>query len=418
MREGLPTQKNNRQMWIIILLSGLMVCLVLGFCNSPRSLYVQPVTQALGISRSVYALNDSFRFAATAVVNLFFAPLVVRLGPRKMIAAGFACLVAALTICSVAEHILLFYLGAILMGVGIAWTTTTMVGYVVNLWCREKKGTIMGAVLATSGLGAALGTQILSPIINREGDLFAYRGAFRLAALIMLVTGVVVVLFYRDRPEGDPHTKAEEKKESREESEANSQLLRRPAFWVVLVCVFLTGMVLQGIQGVAVPHMRDMGLNAEFAATVLSFQSLVLIATKFLTGWLFDKKGLRFTAGMCMVASALAVAVLIPITSTGSGKALGILFAVFSAAAYPLETVMLPIYAQSLFGQKAYHKVLGIFVSANVAGYAVGDPVLNTFYDVLGNYRLAFTCSCVLMLLVLLVMQRLIVSLQARQAEA
>ena len=335
-----------------------------------------------------------------------------------MIAAGFACLVAALTICSVAEHILLFYLGAILMGVGIAWTTTTMVGYVVNLWCREKKGTIMGAVLATSGLGAALGTQILSPIINREGDLFAYRGAFRLAALIMLVTGVVVVLFYRGRPEGDPHTKAEEKKESREESEAYSQLLRRPAFWVVLVCVFLTGMVLQGIQGVAVPHMRDMGLNAEFAATVLSFQSLVLIATKFLTGWLFDKKGLRFTAGMCMVASALAVAVLIPITSTGSGKALGILFAIFSAAAYPLETVMLPIYAQSLFGQKAYHKVLGIFVSANVAGYAVGDPVLNTFYDVLGNYRLAFTCSCVLMLLVLLVMQRLIVSLQARQTEA
>ena len=416
MKEELSEQKNNRQMWTIILLSGLMVCLVLGFCNSPKSLYVQPVTQALGISRSVYAINDSCRFVATAVINLFFAPLVVRFGPRKMIAGGFISLIAALTIYSVAEHILLFYLAGALLGIGIAWTTTTMVGYVVNLWCHEKKGTIMGAVLATSGLGAVLGTQTLSPIINREG-VFAYRDAFRLAALIVLVTGIVVVLFYRDRPADDTHTKAEEKKESQAESQAYSQLLRRPAFWVALACIFFTGMVLQGIQGVAVPHIRDAGLDAEFAATVLSCQSVVLIATKFSTGWLYDKKGLRFTSGMCMLAGVLAVVVLIPITSAGSGKALGILFAVFSAAAYPLETVMLPIYAQGLFGQKAYHKVLGIFVSANVAGYALGAPVLNLFYDTLGNYRLAFACACALMLVVLVVMQRLVVSMQAQRTE-
>ena len=418
MKEELSAQKQTRQMWTIILLSGLMVCLVLGFCNAPKSLYVQPVTQALGISRSVYAINDSCRFVATAVINLFFAPLVMRFGPRKMIAGGFISLIVALTIYSVAEHILLFYLGGALLGIGIAWTTTTMVGYVVNLWCHERKGTIMGAVLATSGLGAALGTQVLSPIITREGDLFAYRGAFRLAALIMLVTGIVVVTFYRDHPAEYTHTKAEEKKESQEQNQAYSQLLRRPAFWVALLCIFLTGMVLQGIQGVAVPHIRDVGLDAEFAATVLSCQSLVLVATKFSTGWLYDKKGLRFTSGMCMLAGVLAVAVLIPLTSAGSGKVMGIMFSVFSAAAYPLETVMLPIYAQGLFGQKAYHKVLGIFVSANVAGYAMGAPVLNLFYDTLGNYRLAFGCACVLMVTVLLVMQRLIVSLRARQAEA
>ena len=78
---------------------------------------------------------------------------------------------------------------------------------------------------------------------------------------------------------------------------------------------------------------------------------------------------------------------------------------------------MLPIYAQGLFGQKAYHKVLGIFVSANVAGYALGAPVLNLFYDTLGNYRLAFACACALMLVVLVVMQRLVVSMQAQRTE-
>ena len=60
--------KSNVRMWTIIVLSALMVCLVLGFCNSPKSLYVQPVTGALGITRSAYSITDSCRFAATAIV--------------------------------------------------------------------------------------------------------------------------------------------------------------------------------------------------------------------------------------------------------------------------------------------------------------------------------------------------------------
>lgn len=414
MKEELSAQKQNRQMWLIVLLSGVMICLVLGFCNTPKSFYVQPVTQALGVSRSVYSINDSCRYVTTAVINLFFAPLVVRFGPRKMIAGGFVCLIVSQMLYSVAEEMWLFYLASVFLGLGIAWTGTTVVGYVLNLWCHEKKGTIMGGVLATSGIGAVLGTQILSPIIAQEGA-FAYRDAFRLAALVMLVTGIVVVLFYRDYPKDYIHTKAEDKEDTREAEEAYSQLLRRPAFWVALVCIFLTGMVLMGMQGVAVPHICDVGLDAGFAAAVISCQSVLLTGMKLFVGWLYDKKGLRFTSGMCMLAGVLAVGVLIPITASGTGRVMALMFSAFSAAAHPLETIMLPCYAHGLFGQKAYPKVLGIFVSANVAGYAMGAPVLNLFYDTLGNYRMAFACACVLMLTVMIAMQRLIVSLEAER---
>ena len=103
-------------MWRIVILSGLMVCLVLGLCNAPKSLYVQPVTEALGISRSAYSITDSCRFAATAVMNLFFGVLVARFGPRKLIAAGFVCAVAALVLFSVAENVWVFYAGGVLLG--------------------------------------------------------------------------------------------------------------------------------------------------------------------------------------------------------------------------------------------------------------------------------------------------------------
>ena len=398
-------QKQNMQMWTIIILSGLMVCLVLGLCNAPKSLYVQPVTAALGISRSAYSITDSCRFAATAVMNLFFGALVARFGPRKLIAAGFICAVSALMLFSVAQNVWVFYAGGVLLGLGIAWTTTTMVGYVVNLWCHERKGTIMGGVLASSGVGAVIGTQLLSPIINREGDVFAYRGAYRLAVVILLAAGVVVVALYRDRPVGEAVAPAEKKKA---QDTADPHLLQRVEFWAALACVFTGGMVLQGIQGVAVPHLRDVGLSADFGATVLSCQSVVLVATKFSTGWLYDKRGLRFTSNLCMTAAVLTVAVLVPVTASAAGKVLALSFAVISAVALPIETVMLPIYAQGLFGQKSYHKALGIFVAAKDAGYAAGGPVMNLCYDLTGDYRIAFIGAGVLMAAALVTMERLI----------
>lgn len=399
------SRKQNVQMWTIIVLSGLMVCLVLGLCNAPKSLYVQPVTQALGISRSAYSITDSCRFIATAVMNLFFGVLVAKFGPRKLIAAGFVCAVAALVLFSVAETVWVFYVGGVLLGLGIAWTTTTMVGYVVNLWCRERKGTIMGAVLASSGVGGVIGTQMLSPIINRGGDPFAYRSAYRLAAMILLVVGIVVVTLYRDRPSGEVVLPAEKKKAK---DEADPRLLRRIEFWAALGCVFIGGMVLQGIQGVAVPHLQDVGLSADFGATVLSFQAMVLVVTKFSTGWLFDKRGLRFTSGLCMTAAVLTVLILVPVTASSMGKVLALTFAAISAVALPIETVMLPIYAQGLFGQKSYHKALGIFVAAKDAGYAAGGPVMNLCYDLTGDYRIAFIGAGVLMAAALVTMEWII----------
>jgi predicted MFS family arabinose efflux permease len=222
--------------------------------------------------------------------------------------------------------------------------------------------------------------------------------------VILLAVGIVVVALYRDRPAGEA-TVVPAAKKNKTADGADPQLLRRVEFWAALACVFIGGMVLQGIQGVAVPHLRDVGLSADFGATVLSCQAVVLVATKFSTGWLFDKRGLRFTSTLCMTAAVLTVLVLLPVTASSVGKVLALSFAAISAVALPIETVMLPIYAQGLFGQKSYHKALGIFVAAKDAGYAAGGPVMNLCYDLTGDYRLAFLGAGVLMAAALVTME-------------
>ncbi len=392
--------------WIIIGLSALMVCVVLGFCSSSKSLYIKAITDALDISRSTFSINDSCRFVATAVINLFFGYLVGKFGAKKLICAGFVCLISSMLIYSYATNVFVFYIGGVLLGIGLSWTTTTMVGYVVNRWCRENKGTIMGAVLATNGIGAAVATQIISPVIH-SGAL-GYQKAYRLVVLILLVVFVLILLFFRNNPKNADAAPAHvPKKKGRGESWVGveySEVVKKSYFYMALVGVFFTGMMLQGISGIATPHQYDVGMDVDYVATVVSMHALALTVFKFLVGFIYDRAGLRTTANICMVTAVAVFILLANVSNTATGKVFAMIYGVFSSLALPLETIMLPIYASDLFGEKAFNKVLGLVVSVNTAGYALGAPISNLCYDLVGSYTPVIYVSAALMVGVLILM--------------
>ena len=91
---------------VIIILSCLMVFITLGFCSSPRSIFIIPVTEALGISRSEFSLSNSARYITTSIVNIFFGTLIYKFGPKKLIFAGFISLISANVIFAFAPNAL------------------------------------------------------------------------------------------------------------------------------------------------------------------------------------------------------------------------------------------------------------------------------------------------------------------------
>ena len=394
--------------WIIISLCFLMVFVCLGFCSSNKSLYTFAITEALGISRSAFSVNDSFRYITTAVINLFFGFLVSKLGTKKMICAGFVCLIIAVLLYSVASSLIVFYIGGIFLGVGFSWTSTTMVGCVVNKWFSKNKGTIMGFVLAANGLGGALAVQIVSPLIYEEGNPFGYRNAYRLVALILVVVGLIMTLFLKENPDyiDTTETKADKKK-SRGQSWVGidfSDLIKKRYFYASLVCIFLTGLILQGISGVAAVHMKDVELDSDYIATVLSVHSIAITVFKLLTGFIYDRIGLKATASFCSIAAIVSIGMLALLTNSSMGMALAMIYGIIASMALPLETIMLPIYVGDLFGQKSYNKILGLFVSVNVAGYAFGEPVFHAVFDLFGTYAPCFVFCSILMMVVLVAM--------------
>jgi MFS family permease len=396
--------------WIIVALSFLMVMICLGFCSSPKSLFISPVTKALGIDRGLFSINDSMRFISTAVINIFFGTLINRFGAKKLICAGFICLISSQLIYSFATNVFVFYIGGILLGLGLSWTTTTMVGSIVNKWCSESKGTIMGAVLAANGVGGAIAIQIITPIIE-SGD-FGYRAAYRCVAVILAVVCTVIMIFFKNSPKNSADEKTDvPKKKSRGRDWtgiAYSDAVKMPYFYLTLVCIFLTGLTLQSVTGVSAAHMKDTGLDPAYVGTVLSIHSLVLAGFKFLTGFMYDKFGLRTTVNVCSITAVIVMVLLSMLTNSLIGKIFAMIYGIFSSLALPLETIMLPIYAGDLFGQKSFNKVLGIFVSVNTAGYAVGAPMINLIFDKFGTYNPGFILCAVLMVGIIIAMQFII----------
>lgn len=420
MKAVTQAKKKLDYKWVIVALSFLMVMICLGFCSSPKSLFIAPVTQALGVDRGIFSINDSMRYISTAVINIFFGALIGRFGAKKLIGAGFVCLISSQLIYSFATNVFVFYIGGMLLGLGLSWTTTTMVGAIINKWCRESKGTIMGAVLAANGIGGAIAIQVLTPVI--EASAFGYRNAYRLSAMVLLVVFVLIMLFFKNSPSKDDNSPVEiSKKKSRGREWvgiAYSDAVKMPYFYGALVCIFLTGFVLQGVNGVSAAHMRDAGLDPAYVGTVLSIHSLVLAGFKFLTGVIYDKWGLRTTINICSVTAVIVMVCLALITDSFIGKVFAMIYGVFSSLALPLETIVLPIYAGDLFGQKSFNKILGIFVSVNTAGYAVGAPMINLIFDKFGSYNPGFILCAVIMIIIIVVMQFVISTAHRYQKKA
>lgn len=378
--------------WVIIVLCFLMVLITLGFCSSNKSLFLTAMTEALGVKRSAFSVGDSIRYITTSIVNIFFGALVAKFGTKKLICAGITCLIISSLLYSYGTGLLAIYISGAFLGMGFSWTTTTMVGSVVNKWFSSGKGTIMGMILASNGVGAAVSAQILSPIIYQEGNSFGYRNAYQLITVILAVLLVIMIIFYREKSkeENVPAEKSNTKKKKADTAWIGmgfSEAKKKAYFYGTAVCIFFTGLILQGISGIAAAHMKDVGMDASHIASVLSVSSLALTAFKFLSGVLYDKFGLRVAVTVSDIAAVAAMLILASLSNSEISRIMALLYGVLASVALPLETIMLPNFAMDLFGVKSFDKILGIFVSVNTAGYAVGVPIMNISYDVWGTYK-------------------------------
>lgn len=389
--------------WVILVVCFLMEFLCLGFCSSNVGLYTKAVTEALNIKRSVYALVTSIRYVAQVITALYFGTLINRFGVKKMVCAGLIGLTGSVLIRACATQFYHLYIGGVLWGAGIVFVGGTMAGTIVRRWFHQDVGRYTGIVMSANGIGGAIAAQIISPLIN-NGEIFGYRKAYLLSAVISLTIGIVIMIFLREHPADGPAIQSRGgKKKPRGALWTGipyEVIKKRPYFYAAAAMVFLTGISLQSIGSISIVYMTDLGLPAGFIATSATVSSLCLTGTKILVGTTYDKRGLRFTLLMCQVSAIIAFVIKAVLTNSVLGMVLAMIASVLATVATPLETVMIPLLSNDLFGGASYHKVLGVFMAMNSLGLCLGTPLGDLYFDIFGTYKPCFWFFTALMVVV------------------
>ena len=404
--------------WVILAVCFLMEFICLGFCSSNLGLYTVPITDALQIDRLAYSYWSSIRYVVQVFVALYFGTLVNRFGFKKMVFIGLCALVGATLLRAVGTNVLYFYLAGALHGVGIVFVGGTMAGTIMRRWFKENIGKYTGIVMSANGIGGAIAAQIVSPIIN-NGETFGYRKAYLLSAVIVLAISAFILAFLRDNPNDDTVIAGKQKKKPKKgESWVGIEydvVKKKSYFYMTAALVFLTGISLQSIGSITIVHMTDIGIAPSFIAILSTIGSLSLTLSKLLVGVTYDKWGLRVALLICQICAIVTFVLKSSLTNSSIGLVMAVVATVMSSIALPLETVMIPLMANDLFGSASYSKVLGIFMAMNSLGLCLGSPLGELFRNLAGDYRACFWFFSVVLIFVIFGFQFVLRSAQKQK---
>ena len=383
-----PEQAEHPYRYVVAAACFVTLFVILGLGNMPAGQYIRPVTADLGVERMSFSIVFSTRFVVSTVMGLLWVKIIRFLGVRVMMGTGFALMALAHWVYSAAGSLPMFYLGGALQGAGITCCSNATASYLIDGWFRKNRGTVLGIVFASSGLGGALFNVLVARRIAADG----WRASYRLTAYVMLAVGLVIVSLIRDAGGQQAVRKHAAGKGPAWDGPPLRLLFRQPYFWGVALFIFILGVLCNPVYSLAPAHLTDLGFDRIFAAKVVGILFVVLAAAKIGVGVIYDRFGLRTGVVLCMscgIASMLLLA-------GARTKLSAVTFAVLMGVEMPIETILVPMILLGLLGRTAYTSLIGAAFAMISAGIALGNPLVNYIYDRLGSYAPALYGLCCL----------------------
>ena len=200
MKMGEPRKKcrlYRHYHWVIFGTVFVVYMLYAGAANNCYSLFLLPVTEEFGISRSAFALCSALACIPGFCSNLVFTRVYERVGYRTMVTAVLIGNAAMMFAYSRAQGIGPFYVGATLYAFVTSFVNTAGISRLFSDWFHRSRGLLLGIVLSASGIGGSLGSVLLAKVIEEYG----WRAGYLASVGAVLFSAALVFLLIRDTPE-------------------------------------------------------------------------------------------------------------------------------------------------------------------------------------------------------------------------
>lgn len=383
--------------WRIVALASLALVLTAPGQTASVSVFVDPMIDELGISRSQLTTAYLLGTLVGAAAMPWVGRALDRFGVRRTMAAIGAVFGAVLLSLSAATGLLGLtagFVGIRMAGQGaLSLTATTAVA----LWFVRRRGLAVGIVGAVGSAGISLAPVLLERLITATD----WRTAWAIEGLVIWAVVVPVAVFgMRDRPaslgqvpDGTPLPPGSA---SPDWGVTRAVAMRTGFFWVLTAGVAAAGMLSTALAFHQISLLGERGLTAvEAAANFLPQTAAGLLATLAI-GALVDRVSPRGLTAACMLALAAGLTWGVVVAPGLSAIGYGLTVGAAGGSIRALEAAALPRY----YGTAHVGSIRGFVMAVSVASTAFGPLLFALVFDATGSYTPALLGTALIPLLV------------------
>lgn len=382
--------------WWVVLATSLIHFWGAGTFFYSFTAFFNPLVETFGWSYSATSLAASIRSIEGGIASPLVGLATDRLGARKLLLFGSILSGLGFVLFSQIHSLLAFYAIFLFLSLGSSFLFPVPGWTVVAGWFTQKRGTAIGILSASIGLGG-----VWIYVVNTLIAFYGWRTALVIIGIGMWGIGIPCSLLVKNPPgirglnsNGEKRSATENSRVPHADSAGSlceedfslRRAVRTPAYWGIALAVTVSAGSVHAVVVHIMPHLISLDFSRGKASLVAALVVFVSVIGRFGMGWLSNRidsrKLLAFSfalqaVGLIFLAraeNAWCVAAFIATLGPGYGGAI---------------TLRLTLQAD-YFGHKAFGTIQGSFMAVMMIG-TISSPLLTGMsYDYLGNYQLAW----------------------------
>ena len=382
--------------WWIVLATSLIHFWGGGTLFYSFTAFFNPIVDEFGWSYAAVSFAASLRSIEGGIASPLVGFAVDRYGTQRLVLLGSILTGFGFILLSQINSLWTFYSIFFFLSVGgsflfpvVGWTA------VVN-WFERKRGTALGILSAAVGAGG-----ILIYVVNWLIGLYGWRHALTIIGVGMWVIGIPASRIVKHSPEHSGHfpdgerpaqhplsnpRKSAPEQTGHAEDFSVRQAIKTKAFWVIALTVTISAAAVHTVTVHIMPYLISVGLIRETASLVASLVVLVSVAGRFGFGWLTNRVNSRYLLAFGVLLQALG---LVFLSGAQSPWQIVLFIILFGPGYGGVITLRLTLQAE-YFGRKAFGAIQGIVMAIAIVGTMSAPLLTGMYYDLCGNYRLAW----------------------------
>jgi MFS family permease len=364
--------------WVIVAAGGLMGCVAIGAMFS-LPVFLQPMSQATGWSRTGISSAMTLGFLAMGFAGFGWGALLDRYGPRPVLLSGASLLGLSIALASRVTSLLEFQIVyGLFVGVAAGAIFAPLMATVTG-WFDTHRSLAVSLVSAGMGMAPVTVSPFAAWLISSH-DWRTSQLIIGIAALILLLPAALLV-------RAPPAVEAEPSRSgapSRAEAPGMtvSEALRSRPLIILAVTNFCCCATHSGPIFHTVSYALTCGLPIAAAVSIYSVEGLAGLAGRVVFGVLGDRLGAKPVLVAGLLVQAFAAGAYFFARELSEFYAVATVFGLAYAGVMPLYAVL----ARENFPMRMMGTIFGATAMAASLGMALGPLAGGWIYDAYGAY--------------------------------